>query len=68
MTIRPCIYLNDFIICIIRSNQRATTRVDADKIIVLSKGQIVEQGSHQSLLAQDGLYKKMWQLQQEEKA
>jgi ABC-type transport system involved in Fe-S cluster assembly fused permease/ATPase subunit len=44
---------------------RLSTVVDADKILVLSQGQIVEQGTHQALLANAGLYAKLWSLQQE---
>ncbi len=35
----------------------------ADKILVMDKGQIVEQGSHQELIEIDGLYKKMFDKQ-----
>lgn len=35
----------------------------ADKIVVLSGGTIAEQGSHDALLANAGLYKKMWEAQ-----
>ena len=45
---------------------RLSTVVDADQILVLEAGQIIEQGSHQQLLKQDGLYAAMWALQQEE--
>jgi thiol reductant ABC exporter CydC subunit len=34
-----------------------------DEIIVLDAGKIVERGTHDDLLSQDGLYKKMWDLQ-----
>lgn len=43
---------------------RLSTIVDADNIIVMNQGAIAEQGTHQSLLAQDGLYAKLWQAQQ----
>ncbi len=43
---------------------RLSTIVDSDNIIVLSHGEIVEQGNHQQLLALQGQYSKMWQLQQ----
>jgi ATP-binding cassette subfamily B protein len=42
---------------------RLSTVQRADKIIVLDKGQIVEQGSHQQLLAKQGLYYWLYQLQ-----
>ena len=42
---------------------RLYTIQHADKIIVLHKGQIKEAGSHQELLAQNGLYKKLYDLQ-----
>ncbi|PKI17561.1 ABCB family ABC transporter ATP-binding protein/permease [Colwellia sp. 12G3] len=43
---------------------RLSTIIDSDNIIVMSHGEIVEQGNHQQLLAQEGQYSKMWQLQQ----
>jgi ATP-binding cassette subfamily B protein len=46
---------------------RLSTIIDSDKIIVLDKGEVVEQGSHQQLLEKQGLYAHLWQLQQEEK-
>lgn len=42
---------------------RLSTVVDADLIIVLSKGKIVERGDHQTLLAAQGLYSKLWNIQ-----
>lgn len=42
---------------------RLSTIQNADHIIVLDKGEIVEQGDHQSLLAQDGQYKHLFELQ-----
>ena len=42
---------------------RLSTIQDADCIYVLDKGLIIESGSHEELLAQDGTYKKMYQLQ-----
>jgi len=45
---------------------RLSTIKDANKILVLDKGIIVEQGTHEALLAQDGLYADMYRLQSEE--
>lgn len=45
---------------------RLSTVIDADNIIVLDKGRVVEQGTHQQLLEQSGLYAHLWKLQQEE--
>jgi len=44
---------------------RLSTVVDAEEIIVLEAGRIVERGSHHELLALKGLYAMMWQRQQE---
>jgi ATP-binding cassette, subfamily B, multidrug efflux pump len=41
-------------------SHRISTIQEADQIIVLDKGEIVEKGTHQSLLKQDGIYKKMF--------
>lgn len=42
---------------------RLSTIQHADKIIVMHEGQIAESGSHQELLAQDGIYRKLYELQ-----
>ena len=47
---------------------RLSTVIDADKIIVLSKGVIMEQGTHEELLAANGAYKKLIEKQMEQKA
>jgi ABC-type transport system involved in Fe-S cluster assembly fused permease/ATPase subunit len=44
---------------------RLSTVVDADEIIVLADGRVVERGRHAALLARDGLYARMWALQAE---
>ena len=43
---------------------RLSTIIDAEHIIVMKKGEIIEQGDHHALLALQGHYQKMWQLQQ----
>ena len=42
---------------------RLSTIIDADEILVLSEGRIVERGGHAALLAMNGLYKQMWDRQ-----
>jgi len=46
---------------------RLSTVIDADEILVLNQGQIVERGKHQDLLQRKGLYASMWKKQQETK-
>ncbi|MFB4193791.1 ABC transporter ATP-binding protein [Streptomyces carpaticus] len=42
---------------------RLRTVVDADRILVLDRGRLVEQGTHAALLAADGLYTRLWRAQ-----
>lgn len=42
---------------------RLSTIQHADEIVVLDKGEVVEQGSHKTLLDQNGYYKKLYELQ-----
>ena len=42
---------------------RLKTMIGADNILVLNNGRIVESGTHKQLLAQNGLYAKLWNLQ-----
>jgi subfamily B ATP-binding cassette protein MsbA len=43
---------------------RLSTIRHADEIIVLQKGEIAERGSHDSLLAQNGIYKRLVDMQE----
>ena len=45
---------------------RLSTIVDADHILVMDAGHIIEQGTHKALLAEAGFYARLWTLQQEE--
>jgi len=47
---------------------RLSTVMDADQILVLSHGRIVERGTHRALLEAQGEYARMWALQQQEAA
>ncbi len=42
---------------------RITTAMEADKIIVLDKGEIAESGTHKSLLKKNGIYAQLWDIQ-----
>jgi ATP-binding cassette subfamily B protein len=45
---------------------RLSTIVDADEILVMEKGRIIERGTHQQLLVGQGAYHRMWELQLQE--
>jgi len=45
---------------------RLSTVVDADQILVLDHGRVIERGTHFELLARNGAYAQMWALQQRE--
>ncbi len=47
---------------------RLSTVVDADRILVLEQGRVIEQGDHLSLVKQAGVYAQLWQMQQEDDA
>ena len=44
---------------------RLSTVVDAEQILVMDKGRIIERGTHRELLRQGGAYAQMWALQQQ---
>ncbi len=47
---------------------RLSTVIDADEIIVLDKGAVIERGTHAALLAQGGIYSDMWARQESSEA
>ena len=47
---------------------RLSTIVEADQILVMDAGRIVERGSFRELMARDGRFAEMWRLQQQEEA
>ena len=51
--------VNDFLTC----DKKIFTNQDDNNIIVLDKGKIVEQGKHEELLSQGGIYKMLYDMQ-----
>ena len=47
---------------------RLSTVVEADKILVLHQGRLVESGTHDHLLAADGYYARLWRIQHTKQA
>ncbi len=47
---------------------RLSTVIDADEIIVLDKGRVIERGNHSALLAKGGIYADMWNRQETSEA
>ena len=45
-------------------SHRITTLAEADYIIVLDEGCIIQKGTHEALIKEEGLYKRIWDLQQ----
>ena len=50
---------------VILISHRLSTTKDADRIILLENGSIAESGTHNELIANDGMYAKMWKVQAE---
>jgi ATP-binding cassette subfamily B protein len=46
---------------------RLSTVMNADEILVMDAGKIIERGKHAELVARDGHYAQMWKLQQQER-
>lgn len=47
---------------------RLSTIIDADQILVIDNGHIIERGNHTQLVARNGIYAQMWELQQHEES
>jgi ATP-binding cassette subfamily B protein len=42
---------------------RLSTVMHADRILVLDEGRVIQEGTHATLVAEDGLYRRLWQIQ-----
>ncbi len=51
---------------VVSANHRLSIIINADKILAIDIGKIVEQGKHNGLLSHEGVYVKLWALQQHE--
>ena len=49
-------------------SHRVSSVKDADQIIVLDQGHVVQKGTHDELFIQDGLYKTFWEIQEQKEA
>lgn len=60
--------LNTFLenknITVLAIAHRLSTLKHMDRIVVLDKGRIIEEGTHNTLISQDSFYKKLWEMQQ----
>ena len=63
MKIRKALSENAGNSTVIIISHRITTLMHADNIIVLDKGRVAQSGSHDKLLEQDGIYKKIYDIQ-----
>lgn len=50
-------------VTVILISHRITTLMQADEILVLDGGRVAQQGTHQELIAQDGIYKQIYNIQ-----
>ncbi|MDR4969103.1 MAG: hypothetical protein RG740_05745, partial [Acholeplasmataceae bacterium] len=63
MMIREALLNKDYKHTTVIITHRITTAKEADQIIVLDQGHIEAIGTHEALSKQEGLYKKLWDIQ-----
>lgn len=68
LAIREALFNKEHKKTIIIISHRISTVINADWIIVLEKGEITEQGTHKDLIKNDGLYKRIYDIQSMESA